>query len=60
MSRGQSDELGRLEQRIEKINANIAFLESADAHESVRDWTDLLRSLKKRRSKLISSVTPKK
>lgn len=50
----ESDELARLEQRIEKSKSNIAFLQSAGAHESVRDWTDELRSLEKSRSKLMA------
>ncbi len=50
----ESDELSRLEQRIEKTKANIAFLESAGVHEAVRHWNDELRSLEKRRSKLVA------
>jgi len=50
----ESDELSQLEQRIEKTKANIAFLKSAGAHETVRDWTDELRSLKKHRTKLVA------
>ena len=50
----ESDELARLDRRIEKSKSNIAFLQSAGAHESVRDWTDELRSLEKSRSKLMT------
>ncbi len=50
----ESDELSQIEQRIEKSKSNIAFLESAGAHEIVRDWTDELRSLEKRRTKLMA------
>ena len=50
----ESDELSGLERRYEKTIANIAFLESAGAHEAVRHWTDELRSLEKRRSKLVA------
>ena len=49
-----SDELSGLERQYEKTKANIAFLESAGAHEAVRHWTDELRSLEMRRSKLVA------
>ena len=48
------DELSGLERRYKKTKANIAFLESAGAHEAVRHWSDELRSLEKRRSKLVA------
>ena len=49
-----SDELSGLERQHENTKANIAFLESAGAHEAVRHWSDELRSLEKRRSKLVA------
>ncbi len=48
------DELSGLERQYENTKANIAFLESAGAHEAVRHWSDELRSLEKRRSKLVA------
>ena len=49
-----TDELSGLDRRFEKTKAYIAFLESAGAHEAMRHWTDELRSLEKRRSKLVT------
>ena len=48
------DELSRLEQRIQRTETNIAFLESAGDHSAIRHWSDELRSLEKHRSKLIA------
>ncbi len=48
-----TDALSALERRFEKTKTYIAFLESAGAHEAIRHWTDELRSLDKRRSKLV-------
>jgi len=50
----EPDELGQLEQRIQRTKNNIVFLESAGDHGAIRHWSDELRSLEKQRSKLVS------
>jgi hypothetical protein len=46
------DELAHLEERIQRTKANIAFLESVGDHSAIRQWSEELRSLEKRRNKL--------
>lgn len=47
------DEIGLLDEQIEKAEGNIAFLESAGARGPLRHWLEELRSLRKRRHKLL-------